>query len=561
MFVYFYLTIAAYYILKTVRNAYFVDRLGADSIPWVKIAIALLTGVFVYGYSRIARKVVLRNLINGSLFFLVAVLMLFWWVFDYQARCIPFLFFMWITLFNSITVTQFWTFTSDLFDAWEAKRVFGLVGTGGLLGGMSGSYIASNFAAIISTRNLLLVASGIVLLCVLIVTYLWQVELTGKRSKSQQQEPHANGEDSLKRITESTFELIGKSRYLFYLMLLVGVTKFATELTEWQLNKMAEIHVTTGLDGLTEFFGAVFGGVNTVALIVQIFGTSFFLRKCGGANTLLFLPGGLLIGSLLLFFFPAIWSITVLKILDGSLRYSIYQSAKEYVYLPVNRYVRYKIKPFIDMFIYQFAKGLGGLFVLVINGYIFVRIENVFPGEQTKVLIVSVVVFAALIAWFVTIHLLRREYPNAVRNFLQMQSGGEDTIENGAIASRLRELRSAVESSSLPKPAIREAIEHEIKEYRDVIRARHLKPGEGPLTEALKEKVLSIFNLLSFIYKRNDMVNICHYYLTGDEYVRAHAMEMLELTVDIGLRRKIISILDGKHAIAHIAREAAEALG
>ncbi len=569
MFFYFYLTIASYYILKTVRNAYFVDRLGADDLPWVKIAIALLTWVFVFYYSKVAHKTILRNLINGTLLFLVANLAFFWYMFDYKADWMPFSFFIWVTIFNSLTVTQFWTFASDLFDAWEAKRVFGLVGAGGLIGGMTGSYISAHFASIIGTRNLLIVAGAVVLLCIGIVSYLWKFEIKKMTTTHGNRVPlpGENGTEA-KQDERGPLALIRASRYLFFLLLLVGLTKFATELTEYQLSKMAEIHVTTGMDGLAEFFGKVFGSLNMVALVIQVFGTSVFLRYFGGASTLFLLPGGLLVGTLILLFQPAVWSISVLKIIDGSLRYSIYQSAKEFVYLPIQKVVRYKIKPFIDMFVYQFAKGFASFFVILINSFLFVYVEKYYPGEQTKVLLVGLLVLVSLVGWFWVVAGLKKEYPMAIREFLNQAGAHRSLAEKEIVLQSIAEVRSQFLPMHLEKAALVREIEKEMGEYERIFRSHHLdvpevlpgadKPVDaqtGLLFYQLNRSIFRIFGLLSLIFDAADMTLICENYIKGDEYTRANALELLDLSLSPALKTKLNALLDGDLALANAPKK------
>ncbi|MBN1492965.1 MAG: hypothetical protein JW938_02320 [Candidatus Omnitrophica bacterium] len=570
MFLYFYLTIASYYVLKAVRNAYFVDRLGADSLPWVKIVIAVLTGIFVYIYSRIANKTVLRNLINGSLLFLISNLAFFWLLFNYEANWIPFSFFIWVTLFSSVSVTQFWTFAADLFDAWEAKRVFGLVGAGGLIGGMSGSYVSAHFAKIIGTRNLLIVAGGVIFLCILIVSYLWKFELKKMTSTNGRQTHSDKMATAQERFKEGPIALIRRSRYLFYLLMLVAVTKFATELTEWQLNKMAEIHVTTGMDDLTAFFGQVFAYMNTISLVVQILGTTVFLRFIGGAATLFLLPGGLLLGTGLLFFFPAVWSVSVLKIIDGSLRYSIYQSAKEFVYLPIQKVVRYKIKPFIDMFVYQFSKGMAAFFVILINGFIFNYMVKYFPGEETKVLMVSVIVFLSLLIWFFIVVMLKREYPMAIREFLNLEGEFRSLEHKEEMLDRMVQARSAYGALQTDRAALRKLVIGEVMVYQRLIEENKLRyegvvPNEelhqktnDALFTKLEESLYRTFALLSMLFDAPDVTMICDNYLRGDEYVRANALELLDMHLDQELKTTLHTILDGELAIANFTAEAVD---
>ena len=56
VFGYLFLIIAAYLMIKAVRNALFISEFGAMKLPYVMIGIALLAGVFAAVYIRLARR-------------------------------------------------------------------------------------------------------------------------------------------------------------------------------------------------------------------------------------------------------------------------------------------------------------------------------------------------------------------------------------------------------------------------------------------------------------------------------------------------------------------------
>jgi ATP:ADP antiporter, AAA family len=65
----------------------------------------------------------------------------------------------------------------------------------------------------------------------------------------------------------------------------------------------------------------------------------------------------------------AVWPLLLFAILikggDKSLSYSLNQSARELLYIPIPIKTKYKAKIFIDMFLNRFAKGLGAVILMV----------------------------------------------------------------------------------------------------------------------------------------------------------------------------------------------------
>ena len=80
LFAYLFLTMSGTVASKATRDALFLDRYRAIDLPYVDIAIAGLVGVSVSLYIRASRWLPLRTLQLGSLLFLAANCLTFWWL-------------------------------------------------------------------------------------------------------------------------------------------------------------------------------------------------------------------------------------------------------------------------------------------------------------------------------------------------------------------------------------------------------------------------------------------------------------------------------------------------
>src|SRR6202790_68855 len=80
MTLYLMLVLFAYYIIKPVSRAIFLDKFEIDKLPWLYILIAGVGGVLAYLYTRLAFKASLKTAVNFATIFSIAVLVLFWWL-------------------------------------------------------------------------------------------------------------------------------------------------------------------------------------------------------------------------------------------------------------------------------------------------------------------------------------------------------------------------------------------------------------------------------------------------------------------------------------------------
>lgn len=432
MFLYFFFTMTSYYILKPVRNALFLESHGAENLPYIWLLTIGVLWVVASVYVRFASILKKHVLMSWTIASFVAHILIFWWLAAFSFRWTSIVFYVWVSIFSSFTVTQFWLFANDLFDPREAKRLFGFVGSGGILGGMVGGSLTSWLVHALGARNLLIVAAFILAACIFIINLVWQFE--GERivhlrpSAPRGAEPPPIG-------TRQLLGTIGRTRYL---MLLVGIVVFAktvSTLIEFQFNVLVESHVA-GLNERTGFFGAFYRWLNIVALVVQFFLTSRILRTFGVGAALSLLPLGLAGGSLATLLAPSLWTGAFTMMYDGSMNYSLNQSTREVLYLPIEREVRYRVKPLIDMVFYRLSKAVGSLLVLLTTKVLDLSVRQV-----------ALLPLAMAGAWMACIVAMRKEYVHELRRFLARETevktvGARSTSEVALAQLALSDLAS-----------------------------------------------------------------------------------------------------------------------
>src|SRR4051794_3795593 len=77
MSLYLMLVLFAYYILKPVSRALFLNSFDIDKLPWLYILIAGVGGILAYFYTRMAVNSSLRRAVDLANIFCVLVLVLF----------------------------------------------------------------------------------------------------------------------------------------------------------------------------------------------------------------------------------------------------------------------------------------------------------------------------------------------------------------------------------------------------------------------------------------------------------------------------------------------------
>jgi AAA family ATP:ADP antiporter len=360
MFAYSFLAMTAYNILKPITRSKFISGLGADNIPYVQLAAGLLIGIIMERYSAIARRIPRRYVIPATLGSMAVVLVGFWVLFKTAGEWVSVAFYLLGLILGILLISQFWTLANDIYDPRQAKRVFGLIGGGSSLGGISGAGLTTLVVNRLGTGNLLLVSSAILVFCtVLVVLIVRREQGAGRAAGGVAEEEGVSGQEALK--------LLRESKHLQVIALVIGFAAIGAGLIEQQLNMAAEAFKGRGAtDSLTSFLAQVTLYLSAIGFLIQVFLTSRIHRRLGVGFALLVLPTSLGATGIVMLLNAALWAPAMARILDTSLRYTLDKTTREVLFLPLPLEIKYRAKPFVDVSVDRFAKGLSALLALVL---------------------------------------------------------------------------------------------------------------------------------------------------------------------------------------------------
>src|SRR4030095_12505114 len=159
MFAYSFLAMTSHNILKPVFKSKFIDQLGSDNLPYVLMASSILIGVQMHLYSSAIRRLPRRLVIPIAQSVLVVLLLIFWVLLRSGAVWVTVALYFFGQILGVLLISQFWTLANDVYDARQAKRLFGLIGGGACLGGAVGALITATRVEAIGSDNIFLVRS------------------------------------------------------------------------------------------------------------------------------------------------------------------------------------------------------------------------------------------------------------------------------------------------------------------------------------------------------------------------------------------------------------------
>ena len=410
--VYFFLVIAVFWVLKPIKRGLVISYFGNHPFEiagWVltgaqaeqvgkvlnMVVAFAVVGIFTWLVRRYARHylILIFCAVFGGLF-------LFFGSVIGQIESLGatgvWSFYVMGDIWTTVMVATFWAFANDLNTGDEAERLYGIVGLGGVVGGFVGASVVSGLVEPIGRSPLLFACLGPTLVIGGLAVWIHQRECGANPEIPCAPDPETVTDEDNAFLEGG--KLVLQSKYLLGIAAVLGLYEMVSNVVDFQLAVIVEQQVTSAVER-DAFFGLVGQATSLVSIAVQLFLTSFVMKRYSVKAALLFLPLAILGGTIGFVALPTLLFVGFMSVSDNALNYSINQSAKEALYTPTTQDEKYKAKSFIDMFVQRAAKVGAVVLNLGLTALVI-----------TDVRWLSVAVGVLLVAWIATIRYLGQRY-------------------------------------------------------------------------------------------------------------------------------------------------------
>jgi len=428
LFVCFFLITSPHTIIKALRYADLLWKMGPGGLPLAYLAAAVVTGLVVIFHTRVHSRVSGQLMIIASLVFFIITGILLHIIllskYGAESAFLSYFYWVWASVLAIVLITQFWMIINEVFNPREAKRLIGFCGSGGILGGIAGGLLARFLTKANEPNFLLPLACAMLFACIFVVRAIFIIHQK-KLSSAEPIPPKQEQPEAPRFRFRDNFEIVRKNRYPFLISCLVIITVIVSTFVDFQFSSAVDDYYRMGFmqpkEAMQAFFGLFFAGLLTFSFFLNLFLTSKILRNFPPRFALLLTPLTLFLCSLGVIFAPfTLLPAIFIKGSDEGLAFSLHQSVREILYVPMASDLRAKLKPFIDMFISRFAKVFAAILLLVIALSLNKKIEGFTPVLDpglSKDLIWGIL--ALLVLWVVISLKIPKEYLDVIRRSIK----------------------------------------------------------------------------------------------------------------------------------------------
>lgn len=274
-----------------------------------------------------------------------------------------------IESFGSLIVALFWSFTASITATESAKRGYPLIASAAQFGAIIGSLpmlFPEAFGGIWAMFLCVTLAVGSV---IFVMRHFMRVvperEQIGNKAAH---ETEKEKEGFFYGMFSGIWLLVSRP-YLFAVLIVSIFHETISQIIEYQMQSSAYVYPQFATEAGFAYFQGIYGlCVNILSFLMALLGTGYLIKRYGLRFCLLLFPVCLAMAFMSLYAFfqfgsptpgQLLWATFGVMIIAKGLGYAVNNPAKEIMYIPTSKDVKFKSKGWIDMFGGRTAKGAG----------------------------------------------------------------------------------------------------------------------------------------------------------------------------------------------------------
>jgi AAA family ATP:ADP antiporter len=337
-----------YALLETARDALFLAHLSPAKLPWAYLTTAAAVTLVATLIPSMKRDASRRR--SAATLLVAAAVALALYLYDPRTALGLYALYASVGVAGTVLIVQTWTLIGAQFSVGDARRLFAIVASGGVLGAV----VAADLAARVVRAHGAGALIGVAALAFALTAgtpFLLRTSTAGDGAVARQEDEAS--------VLPLQMMRVSYARRLFWM---VALTSIACTLGDFVFKSVVAASVPA--DELGVFFARYQMAMNLIGLVMQVLIVPLILRRVAANRMVLVLPALFVATGVVLAIVPGLVASMILKSVDSVLRNSVHRTSTELLYLPLPFEVRGRLKTIIDGVGQRSAQAFASLLVL-----------------------------------------------------------------------------------------------------------------------------------------------------------------------------------------------------
>ena len=515
---YLFLAVTSTVIGKAVRDALFLSHFTALQMTYADLETLVVIAIAMGVYFRAYRSMTLRRLLTWTSVLFAIGDATCWWAATFHHPWLTRGIYYWVGTQAAITVPQASMLAGQILTTRQAKRVFGLIGTGAIFGWIAGGLVTTATAGHVGTEALLLVMAAMTAASLPLLLRVFGTVDTAAFER-RQSDPLASAPGLFRSAS-----LVWSSRHLRAIASLVFLSSVVTTIAGLQFKAIASQSIGS-TDRLTAFLGMFSFEAGLVSLAVQILCTSRILQHFGAGIGLVIAPLAIATGSVGVLIWGTLSTAVFLKGSDHVLRHSIDRAALDVLYVPLSPSETLQGKTFIEAVVYRIGDGVGALAAAFGATVLHLSFSSL-----------SIISLGFVAGWIAAVLQARHGYVERLLATLRQHHGAAGLKRAKAPRRRANELARA--------EPVATALAAEIVGLYRLVHMSKSEHSNVAATPEYKATVARIVRLLDLVAPENDPLSVLTALESGDPRLKANGIEYLDNILKPEYRKFLVPLLE-----------------
>jgi len=476
-------------------DALFLSKLGSGPLPFMYIAGALITGLGAYACARAAGRVSTARVaivVGGLILAAVVAIYLSLDALPIASRVGAY---MLADVAGRLPILIFWAYASEIFDAGQSRRLFGLLGAAGTAACLPAGLAVGPLARGAGTESLALVIAALTASFVAAFAAL---------SRREKESPAGAPRRTLIAANALSSTHLHRTRQFVTISSLFAVTALVQTLIDFEFK--AAFAPLGGSAALASIFGRLYAFTSVAALFIQLLLVHRILQWGGVLVSLCVMPGALFLAATGIVRTAGAGWVFYTKALDVTLTLTLNGTARQLLYRGIRSESRLQARAFAEGLYQPLAVGIAGAALAAGTGIVSIRTA-------------AIATMAGCLIWLV---LVRRAYASYVAGLLDSIRGRRFEADDEPFSAREPALEAYVreELASAPDEEViyLSAIMPELGDFTGSAELRGALDRENP------EVKVAILDYLRQAGLRGDASQVLSLTQHGDPEVRRAAV-------------------------------------
>ena len=482
-----YLITASNVLFNNFAETAFLKRFGVDFLPNVILVNTLSAIVVMSLVGRFLQRFPGQTVLRWALIFCTLSVALTRIAIPLEIKFLYPVVYVMKTQYEILLTFLFWNLTNQIFSARQSKRLFPLMVSGGILGGLCGSFSTLGFVRLGAVDNVLLAYIAGTLTAAFLVGRL--VRSTTPQTVKANGSPKAKTQPLFFSGLHKALPVMRRSELVRWLVLLTLIPNMIPPLLTYQISFAVDMTYTNEASMLS-FFGLYRAAQLLLALILSLFASRIYNRFG--------LSGGLLIhpfNHLLIFFAFMlqfdIFTVVYAGISVGVLRQAIQTPGRQALNGVLPDEQRVILLPFLKGAVVRLGALIGATFVVVCQAGYFAICQ--FPLHPQNLAPIGL---SFTVLWILVALQIKKRYPELVLETLGWRGPERGRLKmTDAMITCAREKLSMVKLRHAQAVAVRSQVKGTISDQLvqhltdsafslafDILRALENKDSSGRLS-------------------------------------------------------------------------------